>query len=100
MLSRMTKLAATVESLSQTATAIAFTPTPSNTPEPQTKIPDATELRNLLNNTIKDELIAILGAKSSVMNVSYGPGGAQGFTDLYIEVSCVSKNNAVCPSPR
>jgi len=88
-------LAATIESIEQTVTAIGFTPTPSVTP---TRVPDATELKNLLSDTIKDELIGILGAQISVMNVSYGPGGATGFTELYVEMSCVSEDNSVCPS--
>ena len=100
LLNTLTVIAGTVESIGQTATAYSFTPTPSNTPLPPTKVPDPIELRNLLSNTIKDELIAILGAKITVVNVSYGPGGAQVFTELYIEMNCESQNNSVCPSPQ
>lgn len=53
-------LVATIESLEQTVTAIAFTPTPSQTPVLPAKIPDATELQKLLSDTIEDELIGIL----------------------------------------
>lgn len=98
LLNTMTIMAGTVESLGQTVTAYAFTPTPSNTPEPPTKVPDATELRGLLSDTIKDELIATLGANISVVNVSFGPVGAQEFTELYIEIKCESQNNSSCPS--
>lgn len=100
LLNRITMLAATVEALGQTVTAIAFTPTPSHTPVPPTKVPDATEIRNLLNDTIKDELIAILGAKITVVNVSFGPVGAVELTELYIEMNCESQNNSICPSPQ
>ena len=49
-------LVTTIESLEQTVTAIAFTPTSSHTPVPPTKIPDATELQKLSSDTIEDEL--------------------------------------------
>ena len=96
----MTVMAGTVESIGQTVTVFAFTPTPSNTPVPPTKVPDPTELRNLLSDTINGKLIAILGARITVVNVSFGPRGAQVFTELYIEMNCESQNNSVCPSPQ
>jgi len=90
----LTVMASTAESIGQTVTAIAFTPTPTSTP---TRVPDPTELRNLLTNAINGKLIAVLGAKITVVKVSYGPGGAQVPTELYIEVNCESENLSVCP---
>jgi hypothetical protein len=95
LMNTLTVIASTVDAIGQTATAYSFTPTPSSTP---TKIPDSTALRNLLSDTINGKLIAVLGAKITVVNVSYGPGGAQVFTELYIEMNCESQNNSVCPS--
>ena len=100
LLNTLTVIAGTVEAIGQTATAYSFTPTPSNTPPPPTKVPDPNVLRNLLSDTINGKLIAILGARITVVNVSYGPGGALIFTELYIEMSCESQNNSVCPSPQ
>jgi hypothetical protein len=97
LMKTLTVIASTVEAIGQTATAYSFTPTPSSTP---TKIPDSTALRNLLSDTINGELIAVLGAKIAVVDVSYGPRGAQVFTELYIEMNCESQNHSVCPSPQ
>jgi len=97
LMNTLTAIASTVEAIGQTATAHSFTPTPSSTP---TKVPDSTALRSLLSDTINGKLVAVLGTKITVVNVSYGPGGAKVFTELYIEMNCESQNNSVCPSPQ
>jgi hypothetical protein len=94
----MTEIAKTVEVLGQTVTVYASTPTPSHTPVPPTKVPDATELKNLLSSALKDKLIATFGAKISVEAVKFGPIAAPEYTELYIEMNCESANNSVCPS--
>lgn len=95
LLDTMTAIAITVEGIAGSATAYAATPTP--TPVP-TATPSENEIKTLISNTIKDKLIASLGMKITVVDVKFGPVGAQKFTDLYIEMSCMSDNNNVCLS--
>jgi len=95
LLDTMTAIAKTVEGIAGSATAYAATLTP--TPRP-TATPNQNEIKNLISDAIKDKLIATLGAKITVVEVKFGPVGAQVFTDLYIEVNCVSDNGNVCPS--
>ena len=61
-------------------------------------LPRAGVLQNLISATIKDQLITTLGAKITVVDVKFGPVGAQEFTNLYIEMNCISDNNGICPS--
>ena len=93
LLDTMTAIAKTVEGIA--ATAYAATHTPSPIP---TSTPSENEIKNLINNAIKDKLISSLGVKITVGDVKFGPVGAQKYTDLYIEMNCVSDNNNVCPS--
>lgn len=95
LLDTMTAIAKTVEGLAGSATAYAATYTPSPIP---TATPNENEIRNLISNAIKDKLISSLGVKITVGDVKFGPVGAQKYTDLYIEMNCVSDNNNVCPS--
>lgn len=95
LLNTMTMMAGTVEAIGQTATAYSFTPTSSPIP---TATPNENEIKNLISNAIKDKLIATLGAEITVIDVKFGPVGAQVYTDLYIEINCVSDNSSVCPS--
>lgn len=89
LLTTLAVMATTAESIGQLATAYAATPT---------KTPDANELKNLINNTIKDELITSFGAKITLADVKFGPIGAQEYTNLYIEMNCKADNSAVCPT--
>lgn len=95
LLDTMTAIAQTVEGFAGSATAYAATSTPSSTPTP---IPDENEIKNLIDNAIKDKLIASLGVKINVVDVKFGPLGAQKFTHLYIEMNCISDGGIVCPS--
>lgn len=95
LLDTMTAIAQTVEGFAGSATAYAATPTPSSTPTP---IPDENEIKNLIDNAIKDKLIASLGVKINVVDVKFGPLGAQKFTHLYIEMNCISDGSIVCPT--
>ena len=95
LLDTMTAIAKTVEGIAGSATAYAATLTP--TPRP-TATPNENEIKNIISDAIKDKLIASLGAKISVVDVKFGPVGAQEYTDLYIEINCASDNGSVCPS--
>jgi hypothetical protein len=95
LLYTMTSMANTVEVLGQTVTAYAATLTPSPVP---TKIPDENELKKLISETIKNQLVATLGAKITVVDVKFGPVGAQEYSSLYVEMNCISDNNGTCPS--
>ena len=95
LLDTMTAIAKTVEGIAGSATAYAATQTPSPIP---TSTPSENEIKNLISDAIKDKLIATLGAKITVIDVKFGPVGAQVFTDLYIEINCVSDNSNVCPA--
>ncbi len=95
LLDTMTAIAKTVEGIAGSATAYAATPTPSLTPTPT---PDENEIKNLISDAIKDKLIASLGMKITVVDVKFGPVGAKKYTELYIEMNCVSDNNNICSS--
>ena len=95
LLNTLTAIAKTVEGIAGSATAFAATYTPSPIP---TSTPSENEIKNLISNSIKDKLIASLGVKITVVDVKFGPVGAQKFTDLYIEMNCTSGNNNICPS--
>ena len=95
LLDTMTAVAQTVDVLAGSATAYAATYTPSPVP---TATPSENEIKNLIGNTIKDKLIASLGVKITVVDVKFGPVGAQKYTHLYIEMNCMSDGNTVCPS--
>jgi hypothetical protein len=95
LLDTMTAIAITVEGLAGSATAYADTPTPSSTPTP---LPNENEIQSLIDNTIKDKLIASLGMKITVVDVKFGPIGAQKYTHLYVEMNCTSDGNNGCPS--
>ena len=94
LLDTMTAIAKTVEGIAGSATAYAATPTPSPTPTP---IPNENEIKSLIDNTIKDKLIASLGVKITVVDVKFGPVGAQKFTHLYVEMNCMSNGSNICP---
>lgn len=93
----MTEIAKTVVVLEASATAYASTATPSPAP---TREPDESELKNLISEEIKDQLIATLGSKITVVDVKFGPVDSEQFTELYVEMNCISDNNNICPSPQ
>ena len=90
LLDTMTAIAQTVDILAGSATAYAATYTP--TPIP-TATPNENEIKNLIDDTIKDKLIASLGVKITVVDVKFGPVGAQKYTQLYVEMNCVSNGS-------
>ena len=43
-------------------------------------------------------MISTFGTKITVIDVKFGPIGAQKYTNLYIEINCVGENNTACPT--
>ena len=95
LLETMAVIAKTVEGIAGSATAYSFTPTLTKTP---TITPDVGEVNKTIANSINNQLISTFGARITVVDVKFGPIGAQEFTNLYIEMNCIGDNNAVCPT--
>jgi hypothetical protein len=95
LMNTLTEIAKTVEVIEGTATAYAFTPTPTFTP---TKEPNPKEVSKTIGNAIKDQLISTFGASIALQDVKFGPIGAQEYTQLYIEINCTGDNSAACPT--
>lgn len=95
LLKTMTVIASTVEVIAQSATAYSIPPPATDTP---TKLPDPGEVNKTIKDEINNQLISTFGASISVVDVKFGPIGAQDLTYLYIEMECVGYNNAVCPT--
>jgi hypothetical protein len=95
LLDTMTTIAKTVEVIAQTATAYSLSPTPTNTP---TNTPDSGALNKTISDSINNQLLSAFGAKITVVDVKFGPIGAQEYTNLYIEMNCASDNSTVCPT--
>ncbi len=95
LLDTMTAIAKTVDVMAQTVTAYSMSPTPTNTP---TNTPDPEALNKTISDSINSQLLSTFGAKITVVDVKFGPIGAQEYTNLYIEMNCAGDNNAVCPT--
>jgi hypothetical protein len=95
LLDTMTTIAKTVEVIAKTATAYSLSPTPTNTP---TNTPDSGALNKTISDSINNQLLSTFGAKITVVDVKFGPIGAQEYTNLYIEMNCAGDNNTVCPT--
>ncbi len=95
LLNTLTDIAKTVEVIAQTATAYSIPPTATNTP---TNTPDPDVVNKTISDSINSQLISTFGAKITVVDVKFGPIGAQEYTNLYIEMNCAGDNNVVCPT--